>query len=263
MADPVTQPLKIVIINDSGEKLVGLLQDTGSKEVIILCHGFTASKEDGVMVKNCVALEKEGISAFRFDFSGNGESDGSFSFGNYMKEVEDLHAVVKHFNGANRIVSAIVGHSKGGDVVLLYASKYHDVRTVVNLSGRYDLKKGIVEKLGDSFTERIKKEGYIDVKKGKVTYRVTMEGLMDRLNIDMHEACLKIDKECRVFTVHGSADEVIPVEDAYQFSKIIRNHKLHIIEGANHCYTEHQAELASVVMDFINACLRQDKGTSG
>ena len=67
----------------------------------------------------------------------------------------------------------------------------------------------------------------------------------------------------RVFTVHGSADEVIPVEDAYQFSKIIRNHKLHIIEGANHCYTEHHAELASVVMDFINACLRQDKGTSG
>lgn len=46
---------------------------------------------------------------------------------------------------------------------MLYASKYHDMRTVVNLSGRYDLKKGIAERLGEDFMERIKKDGYIDV----------------------------------------------------------------------------------------------------
>ncbi|GKV13995.1 hypothetical protein SLEP1_g24935 [Rubroshorea leprosula] len=32
---------------------------------------------------------------------------------------------------------------------------------------------------------------------GVIQYRVTKESLMDRLSIDMHEACLKIDKECR------------------------------------------------------------------
>jgi uncharacterized protein len=31
----------------------------------------------------------------------------------------------------------------GGDIVLLYASKYHDVTTVVNVSGRFDLKRTI------------------------------------------------------------------------------------------------------------------------
>lgn len=55
-------------------------------------------------------------------------------------------------------------HIAGGNVVLLYASKYHDIGAVVNLSGRYDLKKGIKERLGDNFLERIKKDGYIDVK---------------------------------------------------------------------------------------------------
>ena len=63
----------------------------------------------------------------------------------------------------------------------------------------------------------------------------------------------------RVLTVHGSADEAIPVEDAFEFSKIIPNHKLRVIEGANHCYTSHQAELATVVLDFIKAALQQDK----
>jgi hypothetical protein len=54
----------------------------------------------------------------------------------------------------------------GGDVVLLYASKYHDIKTVVNLSGRYDLKVGIEERLGKDYLERIKNDGFIDVKKG-------------------------------------------------------------------------------------------------
>ncbi|GAB4853783.1 hypothetical protein Ancab_017976 [Ancistrocladus abbreviatus] len=260
----VVQLQKFIIPNGHGEKLVGLLHDTGSKEVVILCHGFRSSKDEKIMVNLASALEKEGISAFRFDFAGNGESDGTFQYGNYMREVEDLCAVVKHLSGGNHTVSAIVGHSKGGDIVLLYASKYHDVRTVVNLSGRYKLDRGIAERLGENFMEIIKKDGYVDVKNkaGKIIYRVTQESLMDRLNTNMHEASLQIDKECRVLTIHGSADDIIPVEDAYEFAKIIPNHKLHIMEGADHCYTTHQAELAPVVLDLIKACLQQDRETS-
>ncbi|XP_021715104.1 uncharacterized protein LOC110683064 [Chenopodium quinoa] len=262
----VNQPQKMVVVNDQSEKLVGLLHDTGSKDVVVVCHGFKSSKEQETMVDICGALEKEGISAYRFDFSGNGDSDGAFAYGNYVKEAEDIRAVVKHFHGANRIVSAILGHSKGGNVVLLYASKYHDVRTVVNLSGRYDLKKGIAERLGEDFMERIEKKGFIDVeckKTGKFLFRVTKENTMDRLNTDMQEAALRIDKNCRVLTVHGSADKTTPVEDAYEFSKIIPNHKLHIIEGANHPFSEHQDELIPVIADFIKSCIQQDKEISG
>lgn len=49
-------------------------------------------------------------------------------------------------------------------MVLLYASKYHDVKTVFNLSGRYDMKAGIEERLGKDFMERLRKEGFIEVK---------------------------------------------------------------------------------------------------
>ena len=66
-------------------------------------------------------------------------------------------------------------------------------------------------------------------------------------SILVHNRCLWH----RVLTVHGSDDEVIPVEDAMEFDKIIPNHKLHIVEGANHSYTSHQIELASVVVPFI------------
>lgn len=52
----------------------------------------------------------------------------------------------------------------GGDVVLLYASKYCNIPAVVNVSGRYDLNKGIEERFGEDFMEKIKQEGFIDVK---------------------------------------------------------------------------------------------------
>ncbi|PSS15504.1 hypothetical protein CEY00_Acc12995 [Actinidia chinensis var. chinensis] len=257
--NPVTQQKKIIIPNNHGEKLVGTLHETGSVEIVILCHGFRSTKETEIVVNLAVALEKEGITVFRFDFSGNGESEGSFEFGNYWKEAEDLRAVIQHFNAVSRVTSAILGHSKGGNVVLLYASKYHDIGTVVNVSGRYNTKAVISERFGKDFFEIIKKDGYLDVKtrSGEVYYRVTEESLMEFLNTSMHDACPQIDKKCRVLTVHGSADEIVPVEDSKEFAKIIPNHKLHIVEGSNHIHTSHQAELVSVVVPFIKEGLHQ------
>ncbi|PKU88025.1 hypothetical protein MA16_Dca007967 [Dendrobium catenatum] len=128
----------------------------------------------------------------------------------------------------------------GGNVVLLYASMHNDVPVIINLSGRFALERGIDGRLGKEFMQRIKKDGFIDVKDrtGKVEFRVTEESLMDRLTTDMRAACHAIDKECRVLTIHGSADEIVPSEDAFEFDKLIPNHKLHIIEGRrSYCRT--------------------------
>ena len=48
--------------------------------------------------------------------------------------------------------------------MLLYASKYRDIKRVVNVAGRYDLKGGIEKRLGRDFLLVIQKEGFIDVK---------------------------------------------------------------------------------------------------
>ncbi|XP_010478358.1 PREDICTED: uncharacterized protein LOC104757323 isoform X1 [Camelina sativa] len=283
---------KIVIPNSNNEKLVGLLHDTGSTEIVVLCHGCLSNKNDPIIKYVAAAIEKEGISAFRFDFSGNGESEGSFYFGNYNYEADDLRSVIQYFTNMNRVVPIILGHSKGGNVVLVYASKYHDISSVINLTGYSDMKKDLVRRLGENYLERIKQQGFIDAREGTavllwlitftvlsqisylvlslsmrwsvvtewrnikvIDYRVTKESLMERLNTNMHEICLKIDKECRVLTVYGSADEVIPLEDAKAFEKIIPNHKLEIVEGADHCYHEHLSQLATTVMEFIKTVI--------
>ncbi|XP_076909510.1 uncharacterized protein LOC143566789 [Bidens hawaiensis] len=116
------------------------------------------------------------------------------------------------------------------------------------------------EFLGKDYLERLKKDGFIDIvsETGELLDHVTEESVMEVLNTNMHEAGLKVDQDCSVLIVHGSADEINPVEDALAFAKVIRNHELRIIEGANHDYTNHRDELVSVVLDFLKTKLKFD-----
>ncbi|XP_015691253.1 uncharacterized protein YfhR-like [Oryza brachyantha] len=243
----------IVITNSYGEKIVGILHEAGSKDIVVLCHGFRSSKESRTMLSLTDALTSENISVFRFDFTGNGESEGTFEYGNYYKEVDDLRDVILHFKKHKRDTSGIAGHSKGGNVVILYASIHLDVANVINMSGRFDLRRGIVDRFGSDYMERINQYGFIDVgeKTGRSIYRVTKESLMDRLKIDMKGACMSIGPNCRVLTVHGSDDDTVPSEDALEFDKYISNHELCIIEGADHRFTSYHLELANIVLKFI------------
>lgn len=122
------------------------------------------------------------------------ESEGQFEYGNYRREADDLHSVVSDLSQKNFDVIAIVGHSKGyisiqislfsiqhvimiligsnfcslgGDDVLLYASTYDDVKMVLNLSGRFDLKVGVKERFGEEFMQNIEKVGFVDMKDEK------------------------------------------------------------------------------------------------
>ncbi|KAF5203015.1 Alpha/beta-Hydrolases superfamily protein [Thalictrum thalictroides] len=182
--DPLIAVVQVERKNNYGENLVGLLHETGFKELVILCHGFRSSKESAVMADLADVISKEEISVFRFDFAGNGESEGSFEYGNYQREADDLHSVIQYFSERNQAITTILGHSKdeeiisGGNVVLLYASKFHDVPTIINVAGRYDTKKGIAERLGKDFMEVINRDGFIDVVSKKGTALVDHNHIM-------------------------------------------------------------------------------------
>lgn len=64
----------------------------------------------------------------------------------------------------------VYGLFTGGNAVLLYASMYHDVETIVNISGRFDLERGIEGRLGKDFLKKLDQNGYIDVKNRRGSY---------------------------------------------------------------------------------------------
>ena len=54
-------------------------------------------------------------------------------------------------------------HFAGGDAVILYASKYHDIPAVVNLSSPSDLVRGMEDRFGKDIWNRLTKDGYVDI----------------------------------------------------------------------------------------------------
>lgn len=262
MADPSAKEAgglpaqEFTFTNKNGQRLKGLLVDggAGSKEVCILCHGFRSSKQSGTLSAISAGLAEAGVSTFRFDFSGNGESEGKFAYGNYWQEVEDLRAAFEFWTSKGSRVVCVAGHSKGGNCVVLYASKYHDVPCVINISGRFALEKGILERFGgQEGLKKLEDEGVLDIKDaaGNVEYQVTKADLRDRLTTNMHAACLAIPESTRVLTIHGTNDEIIPADDAYQFAQRISTHKLVLVKDADHSYRGHQSQLVKHVLEFL------------
>ena len=84
---------RVTFQNAKHETLVGLLRDCGH-QAAILCHGWKSTKEQSMFVQLADRLEAEGLTTLRFDFSGNGESEGSFHYGNYKAEVSTNTAPV-------------------------------------------------------------------------------------------------------------------------------------------------------------------------
>ncbi|KAI4376530.1 hypothetical protein MLD38_014280 [Melastoma candidum] len=118
---------KITVTNKQGLKLVGLLHEGGSKDVVVICHGFRSNKENDLSVNLATALAKEGSSAFRFAFSANVQLHRCACMSDTYpptvlefevvffasKEVEDLRSVVEYFRGGSHETRAVIGHSKG------------------------------------------------------------------------------------------------------------------------------------------------------
>lgn len=251
-----TQQL-VKLRNSWDEELVGVLDDPGSDDVGIVCHGFASTRESGVVTVIAKGLNQAGISSFRFDFSGNGDSEGTFEFGNYAREVEDIRVVSEYCrNVLKKNIVALIGHSKGGNDVILYAAKYDDIPKVVNVSGRFDCKEGITQRFGGDIHDRLKSLGQIPMTTraslGEISWVLTKESMDERLATDMAEACRHI-KCSQVLTVHGTADTTIPYQDALKFDGLIGGHQLVLVEGADHNFraTTHAQELTEAVVSFV------------
>ena len=78
----------------------------------------------------------------------------------------------------------------------------------------------------------------------------------ERLNTDMKAAAQAIQLS-EVLTIHGSADKVIPVDDAHRFSEFIKPHSLSIIDDADHNYTNPALAQAMIqkVANFLTSGL--------
>ena len=100
-----------------------MLNDAGSKSIVIFCHGFRSSKigPNRFFVKVARELEKQNISSLRFDQYCSGDSEGNFIDSRFDDWVKTTEEIANDYLSKGYKVS-LLGQSMGGSAVLVVAS---------------------------------------------------------------------------------------------------------------------------------------------
>ena len=121
---------KIYFSNSNGVKLCGILSnpaDDISLPIILLCHGFTTSKDNFTNKKLEEILNQKNIATFRFDFFGHGESEGDFSQITISEGVDDILQAIEYLKALGYSKIGLFGGSYGGICAIMAASKTKDL----------------------------------------------------------------------------------------------------------------------------------------
>ena len=244
----------IIIKNQQGEDLGGVLHKANDKkELVIVCHGFAGTKENNSIKQLCEDLEDSDINAFRFDFSGSGESGGKYIDSTTTKEISDLRSVVDYFDKQGFAVG-LIGHSRGGMKSLLEASDDQRIRLVISIAGMAYPKRFLERMIFPSQKEKIL-EGKMfywgEEKRGK-KYPVTPEKVTDLESYNPLIAVKKIT--CPILFIHGDKDRTILLEEGEDLYKKANKPKyIKIFRNANHNFTnpEHLKVMIKFIINWV------------
>jgi len=245
---------QIYFNNHLGEKLAGTLHVPGmpSARGIIIGHCFTCSRHTRVLQQMSRELEAAGFTVLRFDFSGNGQSEGAFIDSSLSKHIEEMKTAANYLidnNGARWI--GLAGHSLGGNIALLAASRIKNVQAVSILASRVSSSKAIHFLSRQQQTELAERGRVAFTSRGR-SLELPKDFFTDADNYDMVKVIGSLKKPLLI--IHGDKDEIIPVEEAVQAHK--RNPAaitLAIIAGADHMFSreDHRLQVAERVVAWF------------
>ncbi|MBK1855662.1 alpha/beta fold hydrolase [Verrucomicrobiaceae bacterium 5K15] len=231
------------IRNSHGERLDVAMHDAEKSDcLVIIGHGVTGNKDRPMLVELADALAEAGWPCLRISYSGNGESEGSFSDSTISKEVADLSAVIDQVGSGKRI--AFIGHSMSGAVAALFAARDERVKVMVSLAGMVHTAAFHDREFGDVTPG----EGYMWDDEDCPLSQTFLD--------DMQQIGSTLDAARDLRTpwllLHGSDDDVVPVSDSHDLKEVLRGPvRLLEIQGTGHMFDGNYSVLACEVSDWL------------
>ena len=223
---------KISFANARGETLSGVLHHPvgGSPHgAVILCHGMESDKNSEKLIFLGKKLAEAGILALRFDFAYVGESSGRFEDITYSGEVADLKAAYAFVRRRQSGKTAILGSSMGGTVAVLFAAMEPSVAALVTVAAPVHPEKFPKRVLNAAQLREWRHRGFT-LYNGQ---RLNVSLLEDLERLDVPRAAR--DVKCPVLILHGDADPVVPIGEAYELHECLPGSKrLSILNGSDH-----------------------------
>lgn len=229
------------------------LESKTDQPIIIFCHGYKGFKDWGAWNLMAETIAQAGFCFVKFNFSHNGGTINNpidfpdleaFGHNNYTKELEDLNDVIDwvetHFENHPQIdvnQICLVGHSRGGGIVILKSSEDLRIKKLITLASVSDFKKRTAT-TGD--LKEWKEKGVKYVVNGRTKQQMPhfyqfyedFKANEDRLNIESAEKRLEIPH----LIIHGDNDTSVAIDEAYELQQWNPNSRFEIIKGADHVF---------------------------
>jgi uncharacterized protein len=241
----------IPILNAEGNVLTGVLHEPHKKSntLIIAVHGWTGSMEQLVIKQACIELARAGYAAYRFDQSGNGDSEGRFEDGTPSKHIREIERVIEHFRSQfKRII--LYGYSLGGSYALIAAERARAQGVILFAAMVHP------ERFSDRFTPQQMRElmsvGFTIITKkrpvGDIPYTITEEFIRQMKQITPLDAAAHLT--IPVLIINGTSDLSEPASHAEEFMQVIAEKDLLLIGGGTH-KLEQPEHLESLIRGII------------
>ena len=223
------------------------------KKVVIFCHGYKGFKDWGAWNLMADAFAEAGFFLIKFNFSHNGGTAENpidfpdleaFGNNNYTKELDDLESVIDWISSEEKFKNevavndiSIIGHSRGGGIVLLKANEDARVKKVISLAAVCDFGSRS-STIGD--LENWKKTGVKYVLNGRTKqnmphfyqFYLDFKENETRLNIQKAVENLKIPQ----LIIHGDKDTSVPIDEGKKIHSWNAESQFEIIKNADHVF---------------------------
>lgn len=260
---------KVYIGSDKRESVFDCTIPAGAKAVVIFVHGYKGFKDWGAWQLMHAALVQNDFGFVKFNMSHNGGTISNpidfpdldaFGKNCYSFELNDLDVIITEVDRLIKqelelnIPIYLLGHSRGGGVVILKSATDSRVSKVISLAGISDIGSRFPDK---EELEQWKSEGVRYVENGRTKqqmphYYSFYEDFIQHqreLNIEQAARSLKIP----FLQIHSDMDEAVSISEGLQIC-LWTETEIEIIKGSNHTFgISHPWQKSEVSEDFKEA----------
>lgn len=248
--------IDLVKFSDGEHTLFGAWTFPSSKSgfpLVVLATGDGRNGSKGQTWQNLVPmLIERGIAAFLFDFTGLGYSPGIYEDLTLTRGCQNFRGVMAYISKNGQQDNSrvgIIGSSYGGNVALLEAANFPEIKALGLKSPSTFLPEGYERQYGADLMKKWGEDGYSEV------VELKYGAVIDSLLHNTYASAAKINAATRI--VHGTADTAVPIRHSRDLVRVMPNASLFEIEGADHWYAEGDQwqRMAIDLTDFMAATL--------
>ncbi|MGI9337005.1 MAG: alpha/beta hydrolase family protein [Gammaproteobacteria bacterium] len=242
---------RVSFAGSGGESLAAVIEQPDEGEprgYVLFAHCFTCTKDIFSARYVTAGLTARGFAVLRFDFTGQGASEGDFANTNFSSNVQDLLRAADYMRDNKMPPFLIAGHSLGGAAVLAAAGDIAEAKIVATIGAPAE--PAHVRHLFTGALDEIETKGEAQVQIAGRPFKIKKQFLEDIEETRLARKIAALNKSLLIF--HSPVDKTVGIDNAAKIYAAAKHPKSFVsLDGADHLLSDKKD--ATYISDILTA----------